>query len=990
MTGLPQVKQVGKAIWEISPDYKKGMNVPARIIATEKLLKEMDQGVFNQVTNVASLPGIVKAAYCMPDGHWGYGFPIGGVAAFDLDEGVISPGGIGFDINCTHPNAKVFCSLGYWKKIKDIEKTWNTEKLGFFEGKGKIVKNTNLLCYMRKNEEGCLYEISTISGHKIKVTGDHPLLTAEGMIKASELSENDFLYIYPFSGVEYKKPKVDIIINQKNIEKVLDELEIFSEGNARSQILKKLKDLGLLEVKYDSPKLPILLKLMGFVLGDGCISFINKRKGFVYFYGKKEDLETIRKDVLELGFSCPNIFTRNRKHKIRTSYDLIEFEHEENSIVKKSTAFAILLVALGVPFGVKTCREYRVPKWIFKAPLWQKRLFLATFFGAELSTPKTLDRYNFYEPQLNMNKLEALKDNGIDFLNDLRLLLSDFGIKSSYPALVEGRQHVGKKGKTCRLRICIHGNPLNLIKLFENIGCEYNKEKQKISCLASNYIKYKETIKRQREKIRKDALKLYNSRINSSEIESKLASEFATPQFVRHSIYTKFKTLPRIAFNFISFEEYKEKFAIGSDGIVKDKIFKIRKIPYNGFVYDVTINDKNHNFIANNFVISNCGMRLLTTNLTVSQVQPKIRELVDLLFQRVPAGVGCKGFVNLNKSQFEEVMTNGVRWCIDNGYGWKEDLERIEENGCIKGADPAFVSEKAMKRGIDQLGTLGSGNHYLEVQMVKADNIFAPEIAEKFGIFKDQIVIMVHCGSRGFGHQIGTDYLRIFEDVMKRHNMKVLDRELACAPYSTEEARNYYKAMACAANMAFSNRQVILHRIRECFSKVFDQTPENLGMHLVYDVAHNIAKIEKHEVDGKKREVIVHRKGSTRAFPPGHSELNSVYKKTGQPVIIGGSMETGSYLLVGTEGAMKETFGSTAHGSGRTMSRAKAKQEVRGDKLQKEMEQRGIYVHAVSMAGLAEEAGVAYKDINEVIAACAEAGISLPVVSFKPLGNIKG
>lgn len=386
----------------------------------------------------------------------------------------------------------------------------------------------------------------------------------------------------------------------------------------------------------------------------------------------------------------------------------------------------------------------------------------------------------------------------------------------------------------------------------------------------------------------------------------------------------------------------------------------------------------------------NCGMRLVTTNLTYDDVKPKLKLLVDTMFKLVPAGVGCKGFVKVSKAEFDEVMTKGAKWCVEHGYGWKEDIERIEEYGMIKGANPEKVSDKARQRGMDQIGTLGSGNHYLEIQVVKERNIINKEIAKQFGIFPEQIVVMVHCGSRGFGHQIGTDYLKIFNQVMPKYGIQVLDRELACAPYQSKEGQDYYAAMACAANMAFANRQVILHRIREGFQKVFAKTPEEMEMHLIYDVAHNIAKKEEHKIDGKKKEVLVHRKGSTRSFPPGHEELAPLFQKTGQPVILGGSMETGSYLLVGTEQAMEETFGSTAHGSGRTMSRTKAKHAVRGEKLQQEMEKRGIYVRAVSMSGLAEEAGFAYKNISEVVEAIDKAGLSKPVVGLKPIGNVKG
>lgn len=387
----------------------------------------------------------------------------------------------------------------------------------------------------------------------------------------------------------------------------------------------------------------------------------------------------------------------------------------------------------------------------------------------------------------------------------------------------------------------------------------------------------------------------------------------------------------------------------------------------------------------------NCGMRLVTTNLTYKEVQPKLKELTDLFFKTVPAGVGCKGFVNVNNQQFNEIMETGVKWCVDNNYAWEDDLKKCEGHGKIEWADSSKVSDKARKRGIKQLGTLGSGNHYLEVQRIKKENVFDEKTAKAFGItMDDQIVIMLHCGSRGFGHQVATDYLKIFNVVMPKYGIKINDKELACAPFTSKEGQDYYKAMACAANMAFANRQVILHRIREGFAKVFGRSAEDLGMNLVYDVAHNVAKVEEHKVDGQKKKLVVHRKGSTRAFPPGHPELIPKYQETGQPVILGGSMETGSSLLVGTQKAMDETFGSTAHGSGRTMSRTKAKHEFRGENLQKNMEKKGIYVRAVSMPGLAEEAGAAYKDINQIVDTLQKAGISKHVCSMIPISNVKG
>ncbi|MBI2829527.1 MAG: RtcB family protein [Chloroflexi bacterium] len=387
----------------------------------------------------------------------------------------------------------------------------------------------------------------------------------------------------------------------------------------------------------------------------------------------------------------------------------------------------------------------------------------------------------------------------------------------------------------------------------------------------------------------------------------------------------------------------------------------------------------------------NCGMRLVTTNLTWDEVQPHLDRLVDRLYQRVPAGVGSTGFLKLNTAEFRTVIEEGAHWCVRNGFGWKEDLELTEENGCIEGADASAVSQQAISRGINQIGTLGSGNHYLEIQVARPENFFDRKVAESFGItIPNQVVMMFHCGSRGFGHQVASDSLRVFLQVMgSKYGIKILDRELASAPFDSPEGKKYFSAMKCALNMSFANRQVILHRIREVFSDVFGRSAEDLGMHMVYDVAHNTAKLEHHQVNGEERELLVHRKGATRAFGPGMPGLPVRYRDIGQPVIIGGSMETGSYLLVGVpEGA--QSFYSTAHGSGRTMSRTKARKLWHGQTLQKDMETRGIYVRTASFPGLAEEAGGAYKSIDEVVEATELAGLSRRVVRFTPIGNVKG
>ncbi|MGR6036295.1 MAG: RtcB family protein [Candidatus Nitrosoglobus sp.] len=387
----------------------------------------------------------------------------------------------------------------------------------------------------------------------------------------------------------------------------------------------------------------------------------------------------------------------------------------------------------------------------------------------------------------------------------------------------------------------------------------------------------------------------------------------------------------------------------------------------------------------------NCGMRLVKTNLSYKEVKPHLKTLVDRLFKQVPAGVGSSGMLKVSRPEFRQICQRGAHWCIEKGLGWKEDLNLTEEGGAIEGADPAKISERAIDRGLNQLGTLGSGNHYLEIQVIYPENIFDQNLARFFGLdLPEQIVVMFHCGSRGFGHQVATDYLQQFLKVMaKKYSLEVPDRELACAPFHSPEGQDYFAAMKCALNISFANRQVILHRVREVFAEVFGRSAEDLGMDMIYDVAHNTAKLERHQVNDQQRTLLVHRKGATRAFGPGRPELPEIYRPVGQPVIIGGSMETGSYLLMGTpDGA--QSFFSTAHGSGRTMSRRKARQQWQGEKLLSELQERGIYVRSTSKGGVAEEAGGAYKDIDDVVAATDLAGLSKPVVRAIPIGNIKG
>jgi tRNA-splicing ligase RtcB len=385
----------------------------------------------------------------------------------------------------------------------------------------------------------------------------------------------------------------------------------------------------------------------------------------------------------------------------------------------------------------------------------------------------------------------------------------------------------------------------------------------------------------------------------------------------------------------------------------------------------------------------NCGVRLLRTNLEKGDVVPKLRQLVETLFRNVPSGLGSTGHVKLTPAQLDLVLENGASWAVENGFGWKEDLERLEEGGCMAGADAKKVSAEAKHRGFPQLGSLGSGNHFLEVQAV--DKIYEPEIAHKFGIdHEGQVTVMIHTGSRGLGHQICSDYLRLMERTFHQYKITLPDRELVNVPFTSPEGQAYFSAMACAANYAWANRQMIVHWVRQSFEQVFGRDAESLGLHIIYDVAHNIAKLEKHRVDGGDCKVVVHRKGATRAFGPGHPDIPSIYRDVGQPVLIPGDMGTASYVLVGTEQAMQETFASTAHGAGRHMSRSAALREFRGEDVRRELESRGIIVRAAKLSVIAEEAPGSYKQVDRVCDISHRAGIARKVARLVPLGVAKG
>ncbi len=381
----------------------------------------------------------------------------------------------------------------------------------------------------------------------------------------------------------------------------------------------------------------------------------------------------------------------------------------------------------------------------------------------------------------------------------------------------------------------------------------------------------------------------------------------------------------------------------------------------------------------------NCGVRLVRTSLTESDVRPRLREVLNQLFRDIPCGTGSEGPIRLSNKQLDEVLAEGARWAVRHGYGTERDEEFAEESGCLPGADPDKVSARAKERGRSQLGTVGSGNHFLEVQWV--EQIHDEQAARVMGLELHQITVLIHCGSRGLGHQVCTDYLAEMGAAMKRYNITLPDRQLACVPIQSPEGQSYLAAMRASANFAWANRQVILHFLRGSLEKLFGR---DVRVDLIYDVCHNIAKQERHEVDGKKRTVLVHRKGATRAFPPGHREIPEAYRAIGQPVLIPGSMGTASWVLVGTELAMKETFGSVCHGAGRLMSRTAARKGRNAREVQEKLEQQGILVRSETRDGILEEIPEAYKDVDEVIEVVHAAGLARKVARLRPMAVIKG
>ncbi len=947
-----ELEKINDYIYEI-PQTEE-MNVPGRVFASDELIDQIKEDrTLGQVKNMAKLPGIEKYSICMPDGHQGYGFPIGGVAAFNKENGIISPGGIGFDINCLTGDSEVLLQNGRKTKIKDLKHGFEDEKA--IVADQQATESDIILFTETENKQ--VYKIETETGETLEATEDHPILAEKGMKEVSKLQKGSRIYIRPFEGIEDEKPPEKTLLTEEDFRK------------EDQQLIEALKERNLLPLKTSDEKFNILLKLIGFHTGDGAFN----NHGETTFYAAKEDLKKIQKDIEKLGYRPSPIYSRERTHQVRQE----PFTVTENSVKSTAKSLQKLLQKLGTPKGKKTQQEFRVPQYVHKLANWQKALYLSAFFGAEMNAPSAQADKNYYCPKVSQNKSIEVKESGRQFMEDIKKLLSDLQIETN--KIEEFETHKNQDGRVYRYRIGVKNDTQNLINFYTKISYRYNLEKQKKAVKAVQYLKTKQKAIQRRKNISKKAVELYESGMGPKEIKEKFE---INNRFIDRSIYSGRKTSPRPPKNFPSIEEYTQDIEVKDNLAVKTTIRSIEK-KEKETVYDIGVKNAQHNFQANQFIVSNCGIRVLKTNLSLEDIEGREKQIVNILYQKVPVGLGKGGYIDADEEDVKEILEKGVEWMLEKGEAQELDLENCEENGRLPG-DPEKVPEKAIKRGIKQVGSLGSGNHFLEVQAVQ--NVFDNEKAEAYGLEENQVIVMIHSGSRGLGHQVCSEYLREFEKEYPEIAEELPEKNLMYAPIDSQLGQDYKDAMYAAANFAWVNRQAMTQATRECLNTIF----EEVETELLYDVCHNIAKEETHTVEGEEKELIVHRKGATRSFPSGRKEVPENYEEVGQPVLIPGSMGTSSYILSGGEKSLELSFGSTAHGAGRIKSRTQAKEDYWGEEIQKDLKREDITVKARSPKTIAEEAPGAYKDIDQVIEVSDKLGIGEKVVQLAPIINIKG
>ncbi|MUW15798.1 RNA-splicing ligase RtcB, partial [Halorubrum sp. CBA1125] len=811
-----RLEKVREHVWEIPREGD--MNVPARVLASEALLDEIgEDDTLRQLRNATHLPGIVEPALCMPDGHQGYGFPVGGVGAIDARTGCISPGAIGYDINCLSGDSEVLLSHGRYRRIENLSERFEDKQARVADKDEMVDADIRLFT---ESKERRVHEVTTAAGDTITATRDHPFDTVEGMVDLGNLNVGDEVFLHPFDGLADDTPPEFV---------VLDEDDFADED---PQLVRFLKDCDLLPLYSTDDAFHRLLKLVGFHTGDGSFG-----QSLTWFYGEPDDLEAIRRDIEAIGLTPSRIYERERHHEINGK----EFTRTEYSVKSGSNAFKQLLIRLGAPDGRKVESDFTVPEYLDRLADWQQALYLSTFFGAEMSAPDTVAPKNFYAPSVSHNRIAELSGAGEAFMTDLMDLLNGIGVRTN--ALEEVERTETTAGETVRFRFGVATDPDNLIRFFTRIGYRYAHEKQKKGLLAAQYLKRKERVIEERARLAEKARALADGGIKTREIKDRLGG--VNERFIERSIYGGRDGRPRPPVDFPDFEEFCDQTTVREDLTIGTKISSISERGTTQ-VYDIGVTHDAHTFVANGFVVSNCGVRMVNTNLAYDDVRGRESELVDALFEAIPSGLGGGGVIDGSADAIEGALERGVEWAVDEGYGIESDLARCEDEGRRPDARPEYVSQKAKDRGRNQLGSLGSGNHFLEVQRVT--DVFRDDVADAYGLEEDGIVVLIHCGSRGLGHQTCNDYLRRIE---KEHGdllAELPDKELAAAPAGSKLADEYYGAMGACINFAWVNRQLVTHQAREVFADVFDADPiDDLEMELLYDVAHNIGKKETHE-----------------------------------------------------------------------------------------------------------------------------------------------
>jgi len=847
-----ELEHVEENVYEIPQDDE--MNAPGRVYASEALLEEIrDDKTLEQIRNVATLPGIVKHSIVLPDGHQGYGFPIGGVAAFDAEDGIISPGGIGYDINCLTGDTEVSLEFGRRRRIDALGEDFADERAVVAED-GDTASEIRLFT----EDEDTVYEVETEAGDTVRATADHPFLTPDGMTELAELDAKDEVFVRPFVGIEDEKPEEFVVLDPSDFE------------DEDPQLVAALNDRDLLPLRSTDREFAVLLKLLGYHIGDG--SYNNH--GETTFYGDEEALHEIQDDIRELGFTPSRVYSRHREHEV----DGNEFETTEHSVKSAANSFQQLLVRLGSPKGTKTESDFKLPPYFDRLTGWQKALFLSTLFGAEMSAPAPQTGKCLYSPTFSHNRAPEHADAGEEFVRGLKRALGELGVETNRLESFEtGSGNV-------RFRFGVKNDSDSLVRFFTRIGYRYAPEKRRDAAVAAQYLKRKEREIEGRAEAEREAIAMYDG--GASLADTKEAVDI-NDRFVERSVYGGRDTEPRPSEMFPDYDGFRERTEVRDGYRVKTRVASVEEVGERP-VYDIGVTHDAHRFVADGFVVSNCGVRLLQTNLKYDDIRGKEETLVNSLYDAVPCGLGKGGYLDVDEDDLRGILERGVEWMRDNGHATDEDLRRCEENGRLPGVSEK-VPQEAIDRGVNQVGSLGSGNHFLEVQRVA--DVFDDSAADAFGIEEETVVVMIHSGSRGLGHQTCTEYLRRFEKTYPEMVDNLVDRELVYAPIADEIAQDYRDAMYAAANFAWANRQAMTQAVRHTLDSVFG----GVDTRLVYDVCHNIAKEETHEVDGEERDLIVHRKGATRAFPKGREEVPDVYADVGQPVLIPGKY---GYVLV--------------------------------------------------------------------------------------------